>query len=135
MLIYFIYLLFLIQVVLIQIAVPTRTDVEEYQHLRSTVHELVGQINGLYGTPDFMPIHYVYKSVDFPELCALYAASDVALITSTRDGMNLVSFEYIACQQENHGSLILSEYCGAAQCLNGLFSFLFFLFFLFFIFL
>jgi len=107
------------EVVLIQIAVPTRTDVEEYQQLRSNVHELVGQINGQYGTPDFMPIHFVYKSVDFAELTALYAVANVALITSTRDGMNLVSYEYIACQQENHGTLVLSEFTGAAQSLNG----------------
>jgi len=107
------------EVVLIQIAVPTRTDVEEYQQLRSNVHELVGRINGLYGTPDFMPIHFVYKSVNFSELSALYAVADVALITSTRDGMNLVSYEYIACQQENHGVLVLSEFTGAAQSLNG----------------
>lgn len=98
---------------------PTRVDVEEYQHLRSNVNELVGRINGQYGTADSMPIHFLNKSVNFDELCALYAVADVALITSTRDGMNLVSYEYIACQQENHGVLILSEFAGAAQSLHG----------------
>lgn len=110
---------FVDKVVLIQVAVPTRTDVEEYQHLRSSVNELVGRINGQFGTADFMPIHFLNKSVNFDELCALYAVADVALITSTRDGMNLVSYEYIACQQENHGVLILSEFAGAAQSLHG----------------
>jgi hypothetical protein len=128
------------QVVLIQVAVPTREDVEEYQHLRASVNEMVGAINGQYGpsivspmgqaskaragagrdrrrakqrvvmseflaadarrragvrggagTADAMPIHFLNKSVNFEELCALYAIADVCLVTSTRDGMNLVS--------------------------------------------
>lgn len=107
------------QVVLIQVAVPSRVDVKEYQHLISTVNELVGRINGKYGTLDFMPIHYINKSVNFEELVSLYAVADVCLVSSTRDGMNLVSYEYIACQQDNHGVLILSEFAGAAQSLNG----------------
>ena len=75
---------------LVQLAVPSRQDVEEYQNLRSTVNELVGRINGRFGTVEFMPIHFMHKSLAFDELCALYAVSDVCLVTSTRDGMNLV---------------------------------------------
>lgn len=107
------------KVILIQVAVPSRTDVEEYQNLRSTVNELVGRINGKYGTVDFTPIHFMNKSVNFQELVALYAVADACLVSSTRDGMNLVSYEYIVCQQKNHGVLILSEFAGAAQSLNG----------------
>ncbi|KAJ1307548.1 hypothetical protein OPQ81_001645 [Rhizoctonia solani] len=107
------------KVVLVQLAVPSRQDVEEYQNLRSTVNELVGRINGRFGTVEFMPIHFMHKSLAFDELCALYAVSDVCLVTSTRDGMNLVSYEYIACQQERQGAMILSEFAGAAQSLNG----------------
>lgn len=66
-----------------------------------------------------MPIHFMHKSVSFDELIALYAVSDVCLVSSTRDGMNLVSYEYIACQQKRHGAMILSEFTGAAQSLNG----------------
>ena len=76
---------------LCQLAVPSRQDVEEYQNLRSTVNELVGRINGRFGTVEFMPIHFMHKSIPFDELCALYAVSDVCLVSSTRDGMNLVS--------------------------------------------
>lgn len=83
------------QVVLVQLAVPSRQDVEEYQNLRSTVNELVGRINGRFGTVEFMPIHFMHKSLAFDELCALYAVSDVCLVTSTRDGMNLVSPEFL----------------------------------------
>lgn len=66
-----------------------------------------------------MPIHFMHKSVNFDELIALYAASDACIVSSTRDGMNLVSFEYIACQAKRKGTLILSEFAGAAQSLNG----------------
>lgn len=66
-----------------------------------------------------MPIHFMHKSVNFDELIALYAVSDVCLVSSTRDGMNLVSYEYIATQKKRHGSLVLSEFTGAAQSLNG----------------
>ncbi|KAI8870678.1 hypothetical protein GQ42DRAFT_121901, partial [Ramicandelaber brevisporus] len=111
---------FIGKVVLVQVAVPSRSDVEEYQHLISNVHELVGRINGKYSTVDYSPIQFLHKSVSFEELVSLYAVADACLVTSTRDGMNLVSYEYIACQQdEKHGVLILSEFAGAAQSLNG----------------
>ncbi|KAI1483621.1 glycosyltransferase family 20 protein [Daldinia eschscholtzii] len=107
------------KIVLVQVAVPSRQDVEEYQNLRAVVNELVGRINGRFGTVEFMPIHFLHQSVQFDELCALYAVSDVCLVSSTRDGMNLVSYEYIATQQNRHGVMILSEFTGAAQSLNG----------------
>jgi trehalose 6-phosphate synthase len=84
------------KVVLVQVAVPSRQDVEEYQALRATVNELVGRINGRFGTIEFMPIHFMHRSVTFDELCALYAVGEACLVTSTRDGMNLVSYEYVA---------------------------------------
>jgi trehalose 6-phosphate synthase len=107
------------KIVLVQVAVPSRQDVEEYQNLRAVVNELVGRINGKFGTIEFMPIHFLHQSVNFEELTALYAVSDVCLVSSTRDGMNLVSYEYIATQRDNHGVMILSEFTGAAQSLNG----------------
>lgn len=66
-----------------------------------------------------MPIHFLHKSVNFDELIALYAVSDACIVSSTRDGMNLVSYEYIATQEKRHGSMVLSEFAGAAQSLNG----------------
>ncbi|KAG6790362.1 hypothetical protein POTOM_006515 [Populus tomentosa] len=181
------------KVVLLQIAVPTRTDVPEYQKLTSQVHEIVGRINGRFGTLTAVPIHHLmcisagnfkrmagllsdlcgialdpghahgsnvvmlsapfsspfliahsqtsmysgkelqfglhiekqtlaYKadrSLDFYALCALYAVTDVALVTSLRDGMNLVSYEFVACQDSKKGVLILSEFAGAAQSLGA----------------
>jgi len=124
------------KVVLVQVAVPSRQDVEEYQNLRAVVNELVGRINGKLGrlivqgvaslridkklgTIELIPIHFLHQSVSFEELTALYAVSDVCLVSSTRDGMNLVSYEYIATQAKRHGVMILSEFTGAAQSLNG----------------
>ncbi|XP_065861627.1 alpha,alpha-trehalose-phosphate synthase [UDP-forming] 1-like isoform X2 [Euphorbia lathyris] len=107
------------KVVLLQIAVPTRTDVPEYQKLTSQVHEIVGRINGRFGTLTTVPIHHLDRSLDFHALCALYAVTDVALVTSLRDGMNLVSYEFVACQDSKKGVLILSEFAGAAQSLGA----------------
>ncbi|KAK1439666.1 hypothetical protein QVD17_05486 [Tagetes erecta] len=107
------------KVVLLQIAVPTRTDVPEYQKLTSQVHEIVGRINGRFGTLTTVPIHHLDRSLDFQALCALYAVTDVALVTSLRDGMNLVSYEFVACQDAKRGVLILSEFAGAAQSLGA----------------
>ncbi|KAJ2344670.1 Trehalose-6-P synthase/phosphatase complex synthase subunit, partial [Coemansia sp. RSA 2618] len=67
----------------------------------------------------YTPIHFLHKSVVFAELVSLYAVADVCLITSTRDGMNLVSYEYVASQSQRHGVLVLSEFAGAAQSLSG----------------
>lgn len=78
------------QVTLLQVAVPTRTEVEEYKNLRTSVNELVGRINGKYGTFDFTPVQYLYRSVSFEDLVALYRVANVCVVTSTRDGMNLV---------------------------------------------
>ncbi|KXS21082.1 glycosyltransferase family 20 protein [Gonapodya prolifera JEL478] len=107
------------KLVLVQVAVPSRQDVQEYQNLRHIVNELVGRINGRFGSFDYVPIHFMHKSVTFDELVALYRIADVCVVTSTRDGMNLVSYEYIASQKDKHGVLILSEFAGAAQSLDG----------------
>ena len=71
------------------------------------VHEIVGRINGHYGSLTHVPIHHLDRQLSFHELCALYAITDVALVTSLRDGMNLVSYEYVACQTDNAGELCL----------------------------
>jgi trehalose 6-phosphate synthase/phosphatase len=74
---------------------------------------------GRFGTLTHVPIHHLDRKLTFKELCALYAITDVALVTSLRDGMNLVSYEFVACQAENAGVLVLSEFAGAAQSLGA----------------
>ncbi|HEX8709373.1 MAG TPA: bifunctional alpha,alpha-trehalose-phosphate synthase (UDP-forming)/trehalose-phosphatase [Pyrinomonadaceae bacterium] len=100
--------------VLIQVAVPSREVIPMYKELRQEVDELVGKINGEFSTPDWTPIVYIRRGIPRSELAALYAAADVALVTPLRDGLNLVAKEYVACQQEGTGALVLSEFAGAA---------------------
>ncbi|CAH2037263.1 unnamed protein product [Thlaspi arvense] len=107
------------KVVLVQIAVPTRNDVPEYRKVKAQVHGLVGRINGRFGCVSSLPIHHLDCSVNFSYLCALYAIADVMLVTSLRDGMNLVSYEFVACQEAKKGVLVLSEFAGAGQSLGA----------------
>jgi trehalose 6-phosphate synthase/phosphatase len=102
-------------IVFIFISVPSREDVAAYQTLVEEVQGRVSRINGKYSTIKNIPLHFMYQSVNFSQLCALYALADVCLVTPLIDGMNLVAKEYIACQQEKIGVLLLSEFAGAAQ--------------------
>ena len=102
------------RVVLVQIAVPSRERIPRYRELRREVNELVGEINGDFGTPQWTPVVYIRRPVSRPDLIALYVAADVGWVTPLRDGMNLVAKEYVACHQGRDGVLILSEFAGAA---------------------
>ncbi len=103
------------KVTLILLVVPSRAEVENYKQLRSEVDELVGRINGRFGTVNYTPIWYFYRSLSFESLIELYANSDVALITPVRDGMNLVAKEYVASRVNKTGVIILSEMAGVAK--------------------
>ncbi|MCB1280393.1 MAG: trehalose-6-phosphate synthase [Salinibacterium sp.] len=99
----------------IQVAVPSRENVSDYISMRSRIEELVGNINGEYGEPGRFPIHYLRRNLPFEELIAYYGAADIMMVTPLRDGMNLVAKEYAAVRTDNSGTLILSEFAGAAQ--------------------
>lgn len=103
---------------MIQIVVPSRTRIEAYTMLRREVEELVGRINGQFGSPGAMPIHYVYRSLSERQVIALYRAADVMLVTPLRDGMNLVAKEFVASRVDEGGVLVLSEFAGAATDLG-----------------
>ncbi|BCR90618.1 trehalose-6-phosphate synthase [Aspergillus chevalieri] len=107
------------KVLLIQVAVPSREDVKEYQDLETEISTIAGKINGKHATPDGSPLLYMHRSIPFDELTAMYSVADVCLLTSSRDGMNLVSFEYVACQEKRHGVLVLSEFAGASVFMKG----------------
>ncbi len=107
------------KVSLLQLAIPTRQDVEEYQKLRAEFERMVGEINGMYSTPSYVPVQYMYTSVPLEELLALYREADVLFVTSRRDGMNLVALEYVVAQDmEDPGVVVLSEFTGAASMLS-----------------
>jgi trehalose 6-phosphate synthase/phosphatase len=103
------------KVVLLQVAVPSRERVEEYERLKRLVNELVGEINGQFATPDWTPIVYIRRGISKSELVALYAMADVGWVGPLRDGMNLVAKEYVACKEDPDGVLVLSEFAGAAE--------------------
>jgi trehalose 6-phosphate synthase/phosphatase len=103
------------KIVVILVAVPSRTQVEHYRMLKKQVDELIGRINGKYGTIGWVPILYLYHALTFPSLAALYRISDIAFLTPLRDGMNLIAKEYIATKTEGRGVLVLSEMAGAAR--------------------
>lgn len=102
------------ETVFVQVASPSRERVEQYQELRQQIEESVGHINGEYGSLAGPPIYYMHHSYPMEEMAALYLAADVMLVTSLRDGMNLVAKEYIAARHDLGGSLVLSEFAGAA---------------------
>jgi trehalose 6-phosphate synthase len=101
--------------VMVQVATPTREAVEHYQDERHQIERLVGEINGRYSRLGLPVIHYLYQSLPFDELIALYRAGDVMLVTPFRDGMNLVAKEYAAAHIDGDGVLVLSEFAGAAD--------------------
>ncbi len=105
---------------LIQVVVPSRQEVPEYEALKREIERLVGEINGRFTEVGWTPIHYIYRSLNRVELLAYYRTCEIALITPLKDGMNLVAKEFCACSIENNGVLILSEFAGAAsQLQNG----------------
>ena len=103
------------RVVLLMVVVPSRTGVEDYQRMKSRIDELVGAVNGTFGSLGWTPVLYQYRSFPQQELVPLYGASDVMLVTPLRDGMNLVAKEYVAARADGRGVLILSEMTGAAS--------------------
>src|SRR5918997_1569942 len=107
--------------VLVQVATPSRERVEHYVHMRETIEQQVGHINGVFGTLGGPAVHYITQSVPREELAALYRAADVMLVPPYRDGMNLVAKEYVAARSDLGGTLVLSEFAGAAAELKQAF--------------
>ena len=106
---------YLRETLLLQIAPPTREEVDTYQEIRSRLEAQTGRINGEFADTDWTPIRYVHKSYRRDELAGMYRAASVGLVTPLRDGMNLVAKEYVAAQNpHNPGVLILSSFAGAA---------------------
>ncbi|HET9255848.1 MAG TPA: trehalose-6-phosphate synthase, partial [Pseudonocardiaceae bacterium] len=108
-------------VVMVQLTIPSRERVEHYQRMREDIERTVSWINGEFGLVGHPAVHYLHRSIPRDELIAFYVAADVMLVTPVRDGMNLVAKEYVACQHEANGTLVLSEFAGAAAELTSAF--------------
>jgi len=107
---------------MVQIATVSRADDPDYIHLREDLERKISHINGMHGEMDWLPVHYLNRNLEHNELMKLFRSSKVCLVTSLRDGMNLVAKEYVAAQNpENPGVLILSELAGAsAQLIDAI---------------
>jgi len=101
--------------VFLQVATPSREQVEQYRLLRNDIDQLVGRINGDLGRIGRPVISYLHSSFPRQEMAALYRAADIMVVTPFRDGMNLVAKEYVACRLDGDGALVLSEFAGAAE--------------------
>jgi trehalose 6-phosphate synthase/phosphatase len=99
----------------VQVAVPSRTDIEAYDELSRKVERLVWEINDRYGTPDWRPVHLIKQALPAERLAILYRAADLCVISSLRDGMNLVAKEFVTSQADGRGVLLLSSFAGAAE--------------------
>jgi len=102
------------KVKLVQIAVPSRTNITEYEQFRQNVDEVAGRVNGAHATATWVPIHYLCRGFTQDELVSFYLAADVMFVTPLRDGMNLVAKEFVASRGDERGVLVLSEMAGAA---------------------
>lgn len=106
------------QVTMVQVAEPSRDNVDAYVDVRNRVERLVSEINGDYGRVGFPVVHYIHQTQSFNELMALYRTADVMLVTPFADGMNLVAKEYVTSRHDETGVLVLSEFAGAAHQLT-----------------
>jgi len=106
------------RVVLIQVVVPSRVEIPKYHEFKNRIDRLVGDINGLFSTDTWLPVHYRFRSLDRADLLAHYRACEIALVTPLKDGMNLVAKEHCACCLDENGVLILSQFAGAAEQLK-----------------
>jgi len=108
------------KVTFLQVTPKSRVEVPEYAAMNREINGLVGQINGRHGDAAWTPIRYVNRSYSRAALAGLYRSAQAALVTPLRDGMNLVAKEYVAAQDpEDPGVLVLSQFAGAAQELDG----------------
>lgn len=107
------------RVTLIQVVVPSREEIPKYHELKTQIDRLVGEINGQFTRPGgWVPIHYIFRNLEFTDLLAYYRAAEIALVTPLKDGMNLVAKEFCTCSIEENSVLILSEFAGAAAQLQ-----------------
>ncbi len=108
------------RVTFLQIAPKSRAEIQEYIEIDRQVSTLAGQINGMHGAVTWTPIRYVNRAYSRAALAGLYRLARVGLVTPLRDGMNLVAKEYVTAQDpSNPGVLVLSQFAGAAEELDG----------------
>lgn len=101
--------------VLLQVASPTRSALEEYRNFADRVGTLVDRINARFGRPSYQPVHLLAQHHEHSELLELYRSANICVVTSLHDGMNLVCKEFAAARNDEQGVLVLSRFAGAAR--------------------
>jgi trehalose 6-phosphate synthase len=101
------------------VCTPSRTDLKAYNTLEAEVAQSVASINKRFGTADWTPIVLISENVDSDLLAGVYRAADLCVVSSLQDGMNLVAKEFVACQLDERGVLILSRFTGSAEEIDG----------------
>jgi trehalose 6-phosphate synthase len=104
--------------VFVQAAAPTRSKLETYQDLQDEAIALADQINAKHGDQTYQPIRLVIRHHEPDEVYELFRASDVCVVSSLHDGMNLVAKEFVAARDDEEGVLILSHFTGASRELS-----------------
>ena len=99
--------------------IPSRETISKYAERKKLIEENISRINGLFGSIHWQPIIYQYRHLSFEQLVGCYTSCDIALVTPLRDGMNLVAKEFVAARKDRRGTLILSEFAGAANELSA----------------
>ncbi len=107
------------RVTMIVVATPSRSELSAYTSLERDVVETVHEINARHGAPGWTPIVLIRENVNADTLASIYRAGDVCLVSSLQDGMNLVAKEFIACQVDERGVLVLSRFAGASEEIEG----------------
>jgi trehalose-6-phosphate synthase len=105
----------------VQVAVPTRSELEAYRRYRKLIWQTVFELNDKHGYPDaqglpaWRPVEYLEGKIDPDTLAAYYRMADLALVSSVYDGMNLVAKEYVASQVDEAGVLLVSQMAGSSE--------------------
>lgn len=107
------------QFTFIFVATPSRSNLTAYNTLEREVVETTIALNKRYGTADWTPIVLINENVDSDLLAAVYRAADLCIVSSLQDGMNLVAKEFVACQLDERGVLLLSRFTGSAEEIEG----------------
>jgi trehalose 6-phosphate synthase len=107
------------RVTMIVVATPSRSELSAYASLEREVVEAVNAINLRHGTPSWTPIVLMHENVSADTLASIYRAGDLCLVSSLQDGMNLVAKEFVACQVDERGVLVLSRFAGASEEIDG----------------
>jgi len=99
----------------VQIASPSRSSIDHYRDFERMVREETDRINLRFGNASYRPIILRVEHHTPFDVFRHFRASDVCVVSSLHDGMNLVAKEFVASRDDERGVLVLSEFTGASR--------------------